>query len=115
MPVTENPVMPSIFVSIIILISISCIFLTKLSNESLEMLRPLFFGIAFISLLFAGQRFLSTVNFFTAGAYETDWNIGGKPYVYYPPELIYAVVRSSFLAGVFAFLERYVNFLEEHK
>lgn len=75
-------------------------------------LRSTLFGIAIFSFFWAAFSYYRSVVFFAAGGYETEWVIGSKPYVYYPPEVVYGVFRSLFLAGFFALLERFVKSYE---
>jgi hypothetical protein len=74
-----------------------------------ERLSMIFIGVALISFMLATYRFSRIVILFSTEGYATQWVIGGKPYVYYPPDMIYGSIRSSFLTAMFSLLERIVH------
>lgn len=71
----------------------------------------IFMGIALISVAFASLSFFLNIDWFISGKYKTQWNIGGVPATFYEPELVYGLLKSTFLASVSTFIERLLKHL----
>ncbi len=103
----------SLIVSVYI---ISNIDKNKRKNNS-EILSKIFTGIAIISLFFSVYSLVVIAEGFASNQYM-NMNIGsgfGGPIYNYPPDLIFGGISSSFLAGLFAIMERFVTWLEKSK
>lgn len=79
--------------------------------DGLTIFRIVFIGIALTSAVFASYSFFQNVEWFVSGRYKTQWNISGLPATFYEPELIYGLLKSTFLTSIFAFIERLLKYL----
>jgi len=82
-----------------------------------EKIKKVLLGIATISTIIAVFSFIQNLAWFISGGYLTIVNVPTGPGQYvkltvYPPELIYNLLKSTFLASVSGFMERIIKIPE---